>query len=73
MGRTAGRSPEDTRSLLLSAAAEMIRAKGSSATLDDIAGHAGCLQRRTVVSLRQQGRVAYRTGQGPSSASSGSA
>ena len=41
MGRTAGRSPEDTRSLLLSAAAEMIRAKGSSATLNDIAGHAG--------------------------------
>ena len=41
MGRTAGRSPEDTRSLLLSAVAEMIRAKGSSATLDDIAGHAG--------------------------------
>jgi len=41
MGRTAGRTPEDTRRLLIAAAAEVIRARGAGATLDDIAAHAG--------------------------------
>lgn len=41
MGRTAGRSPEDTRRALLDAAAEAIRTRGINATLDDIARHAG--------------------------------
>ncbi|WP_229076785.1 TetR/AcrR family transcriptional regulator [Actinoplanes sp. DH11] len=41
MGRTAGRSPEDTRRALLDAAGEVIRTRGINATLDDIARHAG--------------------------------
>jgi AcrR family transcriptional regulator len=41
MGRTAGRSPGDTRRALLDAAGEVIRTRGVSATLDDIARHAG--------------------------------
>ncbi|WP_436534465.1 TetR/AcrR family transcriptional regulator [Actinoplanes sp. HUAS TT8] len=41
MGRTAGRSPEDTRRALLDAAGEAIRTRGVGATLDEIARHAG--------------------------------
>ncbi|GAA2577256.1 TetR family transcriptional regulator [Dactylosporangium fulvum] len=41
MGRTAGRSPEDTRRALLDAAGKAIRARGIHASLDDIARHAG--------------------------------
>ncbi|MEU4427403.1 TetR/AcrR family transcriptional regulator [Actinoplanes sp. NPDC024001] len=41
MGRTAGRSPEDTRRALLDAAGEAIRTRGVNATLDEIARHAG--------------------------------
>ncbi|MGW1058191.1 TetR/AcrR family transcriptional regulator [Micromonospora rubida] len=41
MGRTAGRSPGDTRRALLDAAGEAIRTRGVNATLDDIARHAG--------------------------------
>ncbi|MBG0564283.1 TetR/AcrR family transcriptional regulator [Actinoplanes aureus] len=41
MGRTAGRSPQDTRRALLDAAGEAIRTRGVNATLDEIARHAG--------------------------------
>ncbi|BBZ64986.1 TetR family transcriptional regulator [Mycolicibacterium insubricum] len=41
MGRTAGRNSEDTRKSLLAAAARVLRAKSTSATLDDIAREAG--------------------------------
>lgn len=41
MGRSAGRTPEQTRRLLLDAAASVIRTKGISATLDEIADAAG--------------------------------
>jgi AcrR family transcriptional regulator len=41
MGRTAGRSPEDTRRALLDSAGEVIRMRGLNASLDDIARHAG--------------------------------
>ncbi|MEU4564998.1 TetR/AcrR family transcriptional regulator [Actinoplanes sp. NPDC023936] len=41
MGRTAGRSPEDTRRALLESAGEVIRTRGLNASLDDIARHAG--------------------------------
>ncbi|MEU4693513.1 TetR/AcrR family transcriptional regulator [Actinoplanes sp. NPDC023714] len=41
MGRTAGRSPEDTRRAVLEAAGEVIRTRGLHASLDDIARHAG--------------------------------
>ncbi len=41
MGRTAGRSPEDTRRLVLDAAAEVIRAHGVAASLDVVARRAG--------------------------------
>lgn len=41
MGRTAGRSPEDTRRAVLEAAGEVIRTRGLNASLDDIARHAG--------------------------------
>ncbi|MBP2328013.1 AcrR family transcriptional regulator [Kibdelosporangium banguiense] len=41
MGRTAGRSPEDTRRALLDAAAAAIRRSGIHASLDEIARQAG--------------------------------
>ncbi|MFI9489570.1 TetR/AcrR family transcriptional regulator [Promicromonospora sp. NPDC052451] len=41
MGRTAGRDPEQTRAALLDAAAEVVRERGISATLDDVARRAG--------------------------------
>ncbi|WP_127506078.1 TetR/AcrR family transcriptional regulator [Actinoplanes solisilvae] len=41
MGRTAGRSPQDTRRALLTAAGEAIRVRGIHASLDEIARHAG--------------------------------
>ncbi|GAA1654883.1 TetR/AcrR family transcriptional regulator [Actinoplanes couchii] len=41
MGRTAGRSPADTRRAVLDAAGDVIRARGVNASLDDIARHAG--------------------------------
>ncbi|MFD1372987.1 TetR/AcrR family transcriptional regulator [Actinoplanes sichuanensis] len=41
MGRTAGRSPEETRRALLAAAAEAIRVRGIHASLDEIARFAG--------------------------------
>lgn len=41
MGRSAGRSPEQTRRKLLDAAAAVVRTKGIAATLDDIAKSAG--------------------------------
>lgn len=41
MGRSAGRTPEQTRRLLLDAAATVIRTKGITATLDDFAEAAG--------------------------------
>ncbi|MEU8663731.1 TetR/AcrR family transcriptional regulator [Actinoplanes philippinensis] len=41
MGRTAGRSPEETRRSLLAAAAEAIRVRGIHASLDEIARFAG--------------------------------
>ncbi|MCX4472493.1 TetR/AcrR family transcriptional regulator [Micromonospora sp. NBC_01655] len=41
MGRKAGRSPGETRRLLLDAAGAIIRTRGVSATLDDIAQQAG--------------------------------
>ena len=41
MARKAGRSTEDTRRLLLDAAAAMVRTHGAAATLDQIARHAG--------------------------------
>ncbi|MEV6709635.1 TetR/AcrR family transcriptional regulator [Micromonospora wenchangensis] len=41
MGRTAGRSPQDTRRALLDAAADVVRARGIHAPLDDIARFAG--------------------------------
>ncbi|MEV4728318.1 TetR/AcrR family transcriptional regulator, partial [Micromonospora humida] len=41
MGRTAGRSPQDTRRALLDAAADAVRARGIHASLDDIARFAG--------------------------------
>ncbi|WP_433830482.1 TetR family transcriptional regulator [Actinoplanes sp. CA-015351] len=41
MGRTAGRSPEDTRRALLESAGEVVRTRGLNASLDDIARHAG--------------------------------
>lgn len=41
MGRTAGRDPEQTRSALLQAAGQLVRERGISATLDDVARRAG--------------------------------
>lgn len=41
MGRKAGRLPQDTKALLLDAAASEIRLRGLGATLDDIAAAAG--------------------------------
>lgn len=41
MPRKAGRSPEETRRALLDAAAKVIRTRGVSASLDDIAREAG--------------------------------
>ena len=41
MGRTTGRTPEQTRRLVLDAAASVIRRRGIVATLDDIARAAG--------------------------------
>jgi AcrR family transcriptional regulator len=41
MGRTVGRSSEDTRRVALTAAARVLRARGMQATLDDIAREAG--------------------------------
>lgn len=41
MGRTTGRSPEDTRRLVLDAAASAIRTHGIGATLDLVAREAG--------------------------------
>lgn len=41
MGRSAGRTPEQTRRLLLDAAGSVIRSRGITATLDDIAQAAG--------------------------------
>ncbi|GHH42614.1 TetR/AcrR family transcriptional regulator [Lentzea cavernae] len=41
MPRVAGRTPEDTRRVLLDAAGSCIRARGTSATLDHIAKEAG--------------------------------
>ncbi|WP_156753662.1 TetR/AcrR family transcriptional regulator [Actinokineospora pegani] len=41
MARTAGRSPEETRRVLLGAAAEVFRDRGVSATLADVARGAG--------------------------------
>ncbi|MET7418987.1 TetR/AcrR family transcriptional regulator [Dactylosporangium sp. NPDC005555] len=41
MGRTAGRSPHDTRRALVDAAADAVRARGIHASLDDIARFAG--------------------------------
>ncbi|MDR7276499.1 TetR/AcrR family transcriptional regulator [Catenuloplanes atrovinosus] len=41
MGRTAGRSPEDTRRALLAAAGAAVRARGIHASLDEIARFAG--------------------------------
>ncbi|WP_159792638.1 TetR/AcrR family transcriptional regulator [Puerhibacterium puerhi] len=41
MGRTAGRTPQDTRRLVLDAAAEVIRTHGVAASLDVVAQHAG--------------------------------
>jgi len=41
MGRTAGRTPADTRRALLDAAGDVIRNRGVNASLDDIARHAG--------------------------------
>lgn len=41
MGRTAGRDPEQTRAALLDAAGQLVRERGISATLDDVARRAG--------------------------------
>jgi AcrR family transcriptional regulator len=41
VGRTAGRDPEQTRAALLDAAAGLVRERGISATLDDVARRAG--------------------------------
>lgn len=41
MGRTAGRDPEQTRTTLLDAATQLVRERGISATLDDVARRAG--------------------------------
>ena len=41
MGRTAGRDPEQTRATLLHAASQLVRERGISATLDDVARRAG--------------------------------
>jgi AcrR family transcriptional regulator len=41
MGRTAGRSAGGTRRLVLDAAGELFRTRGTTATLDEIAQHAG--------------------------------
>ncbi|MFI5845969.1 TetR/AcrR family transcriptional regulator [Catenuloplanes sp. NPDC051500] len=41
MGRTAGRSPEDTRRALLTAAGDAVRSRGIHASLDEIARFAG--------------------------------
>jgi AcrR family transcriptional regulator len=41
MARTAGRSSEDTRRVVLAAAARVLRTRGIQATLDDIAREAG--------------------------------
>ncbi|MFG2044951.1 TetR/AcrR family transcriptional regulator [Dactylosporangium sp. NPDC048998] len=41
MGRTAGRTPQDTRRALLDAAADVVRARGIHASLDEIARFAG--------------------------------
>lgn len=41
MGRTAGRDPEQTRAALLHAASQLVRERGVSATLDDVARRAG--------------------------------
>lgn len=41
MSRTAGRSAEETRRLILAAAARLLRTQGTTTTLDDIAREAG--------------------------------
>lgn len=41
MGRTTGRSPDQTRRLILQATAQLVRTQGMNATLDDIAELAG--------------------------------
>jgi AcrR family transcriptional regulator len=41
VGRTAGRDPEQTRAALLDAASRLVRERGISATLDDVARRAG--------------------------------
>jgi AcrR family transcriptional regulator len=41
MGRTAGRGAGDTRRLVLDAASEVFRTRGTGATLDDVARQAG--------------------------------
>jgi AcrR family transcriptional regulator len=41
VGRTAGRDPEQTRAALLDAATQLVRERGISATLDDVARRAG--------------------------------
>ncbi len=41
MGRQAGRTAEQTRRMLLDAAAEVARTRGTNFTLDDVAGAAG--------------------------------
>jgi AcrR family transcriptional regulator len=41
VGRTAGRDPEQTRAALLQAASQLVRERGISATLDDVARRAG--------------------------------
>jgi AcrR family transcriptional regulator len=41
MGRTAGRSPEQTRAAILDAASRLVRERGVSASLDDVARRAG--------------------------------
>jgi AcrR family transcriptional regulator len=41
MGRTAGRGAGDTRRLVLEAASEVFRTRGTGATLDDVAQQAG--------------------------------
>lgn len=41
MSRQPGRTPDDTKRLILDAAAEVVRRQGTTATLDDIARQAG--------------------------------
>lgn len=41
VGRTAGRSPEQTRAAILEAAGRLVRERGVSASLDDVARRAG--------------------------------